>query len=66
MNKILAGLEDALAYAKCDHVMVVQAIDEMPDGRSRVRSRCDKCAGIETTFYPPGHIEFVKVEKPNT
>ena len=62
MNKILAGLRDALEHAKHDRgAMVVQSIDGMSDGRQRVTSRCEHCGARETTFYPSGTFELLKV-----
>ncbi len=61
MGKILEGLMDALTYAQCDHDLYVQDIKEMDDGRVRVQSRCDKCTGRETKFYPAGTFTFVDV-----
>jgi hypothetical protein len=62
VNKILAGLQDALEHAKHDKgEMVVQSIEECADGRARVTSRCEVCGSRETTFYPAGDIEFFQV-----
>lgn len=60
-HKILAGLEDAVRYAKCNHEFIVQHIHEMSDGRARIRSRCDRCGGHKTEYTDPGAVEFVNV-----
>ncbi len=64
MNKILNGLEGAIEYVKCTHDMIVQKVAELGDGRTSVTSRCDKCGGRETKFYPQGVIEIVELNKP--
>jgi hypothetical protein len=63
MSKIVEGLQAALDYAKCEHDFIVQGMRKMPDGRARVKSRCDRCAGTRVTYYEPGVLRFVEIER---
>ena len=62
VNKIVKGLEAAVAFANCDHDWIVKDISEHPSGYIKVKSRCDWCGTVQHKFLPQGSVEFVKVE----
>ena len=61
-DKIIAGLEDALAYANCKHDFIVIRIEQVL-GSVRVSSRCDKCASVTTQYMPAGSVQFFTIER---